>query len=384
MRLGTPGFVGSRLRESREAYGLTVTALAEMVKVSKQAMSQYEKGGDSPGPEVFERICELFQHEPHFFLRPYPNWQESPKFFRSLAAATKTARLKAEARHSWMREVINYLSESVVLPPINLPKNLPKAEDPNQLSMDQIERYASDLRLFWNLGEGPIPNLTRVMEQNGIIVLRHSLDAETLDAVSAWAMPENIPYVLLNSDKECAARSRLDLAHELGHICVHQAIQATTLNKQEMFSLIEKQAFRFGSAFLLPEKAFLEDVYSISLDALKILKRKWRVSIAMMIERLKTLEIIDQDQHRRLRIAYVSRRWTKEEPFDRELAIEQPTLIQAAFRTIVESKVQRADQIIANSGFSQHWLESLLAVPANIFQDEVKLQMKVLPFKKFG
>jgi Zn-dependent peptidase ImmA (M78 family) len=220
------------------------------------------------------------------------------------------------------------------------------------------------------------------MEQNGIIVLRHSLDAETLDAVSAWALPENIPYVLLNSDKECAARSRLDLAHELGHVCIHQAINETTLNKQELFALIEKQAFRFGSAFLLPEKAFLEDVYSISLDALKVLKRKWRVSIAMMIERLKTLEIIDPDQHRRLRIAYVSRRWTKEEPFDRELAIEQPALIQSAFRTIVESKVQRAEQISANSGFSRHWLESLLAAPAEIFRDEVKLEMKVLPFKK--
>jgi hypothetical protein len=102
----------------------------------------------------------------------------------------------------------------------------------------------------------------------------------------------------------------------------------------------------------------------------------------MMIERLKTLEIIDPDQHRRLRIAYVSRRWTKEEPFDRELAIEQPALIQSAFRTIVESKVQRAEQISANSGFSRHWLESLLAAPAEIFRDEVKLEMKVLPFKK--
>jgi len=78
----------------------------------------------------------------------------------------------------------------------------------------------------------------------------------------------------------------------------------------------------------------------------------------------------------------VSRRWTKEEPFDRELAIEQPALIQSAFRTIVESKVQRAEQISANSGFSRHWLESLLAAPAEIFRDEVKLEMKVLPFKK--
>jgi Zn-dependent peptidase ImmA (M78 family)/transcriptional regulator with XRE-family HTH domain len=382
MTPGTPGFVGRRLRESREAYGLSVTALAELVDVSKQAISRYESGEDSPRPEVFERICVLFKHEPHFLLRPYPKWIESPKFFRSLASSTKGARLKAEARHSWMREIVNYLSEFVVLPAANFPSTMPKAEDPNALSLEQVERSATGLRQFWNLGDGPVPNLTRAMEQNGIVVLRHPLDAETLDGVSAWAMPEGIPYVLLNSDKNCAARSRLDLAHELGHLCIHQAISETTLNRKEMFMLIEQQAFRFGAAFLLPEKAFLEDVYSISLDALKVLKRKWRVSIAMMIERLKNLEIIDQDQHRRLRIAYASRKWTKEEPFDRELAIEQPSLIQSAFRTIADSNVQRAEQIIANSGFSRHWLEHLLAAPTSIFEDDVKVEMKVLEFKR--
>lgn len=382
MKLGTPGFVGRRLRESREAFGLSITALADIVNVSKQAISQYEKGEDSPRPEIFERFCELFKHEPHFFLRPYPKATETPKFFRSLAASTKSARLKAAARHYWMREIINYLSEFVELPKVNLPKGLPRGDDPNMLSMEGIEQAALNLRYFWNLGEGPIPNLTRVMEQQGIIVLRHPLDADTLDAVSAWAMPENIPYVLLNSDKNCAARSRLDLAHELAHICIHQDIAEMTLNKQELFALIEQQAFRFGASFLLPEKSFLEDVYSVSLDALKVLKRKWRVSIAMMIERLKTLGIIDSDQHKRLRIQYVSRKWTKDEPFDNELPIEQPSLVQSAFRTIVKANVQSADQIIANSGFSRHWLESLLSAPSDIFQDEVAVEMKVIPFQR--
>ncbi len=191
------------------------------------------------------------------------------------------------------------------------------------------------MRAFWNLGDGPIVNVARVMENNGAIVLRHPLDADTLDALSGWAQPEGLPYVLLNSDKNCSVRSRLDLAHELGHIVLHRSVTETSLKKSELFALIESQAFRFGAAFLLPEEPFLSDLYSISLDALKVLKRKWKVSIAMMIERLKHLNVIDADQHKRLRINYVGRKWTREEPFDDEILIEEPSVVSSAFRMMV-------------------------------------------------
>ena len=220
------------------------------------------------------------------------------------------------------------------------------------------------------------------MENNGAIVLRHPLDAETLDALSGWARPENIPYVLLNSDKDCAVRSRLDLAHELGHLMLHQQITITTLHKQELFSLIEKQAFRFGASFLLPAEPFLADLYSISLDALKVLKRKWKVSIAMMIERLKHLGVIDDDQHRRLRINYVARKWTRQEPFDDEIPVEQPSVIVAAFRLLVQEKIQSVEQVSVNSGFSHHWLERLMNAPLELFSPPPTVGLKVVPIRR--
>jgi Zn-dependent peptidase ImmA (M78 family)/transcriptional regulator with XRE-family HTH domain len=381
---GTPGFVGERLRESREAMGLTMTSLADLLGVSKQAISQYEKGQDTPRAEVLDRICKLFRHEPHFFLTGPASWMEPMVvFYRSMASSTKSARQKAEARQQWMREIINYISHYIELPKPNLLNGSHFPSNPNLLAIETVEDAASRLRDHWGLGQGPITNLTRSLEHNGVIVLRHPLEADTMDALSGWCHPEGRPFVLLNSEKNCAVRSRLDLAHELGHLALHQQVAQSTLQKSEQFSLIETQAFRFGAALLLPEKPFLSDLYSISLDAMRVLKRKWKVSIAMMIERLKDLEVIDSEQHRKMRINYIARKWSKKEPFDDELTVELPSLIPTALKILLEGKVQSVEQIAAGSGFSPHWLSELLNMPAEYFNPP-QLGLKVLPFKRFG
>jgi Zn-dependent peptidase ImmA (M78 family)/DNA-binding XRE family transcriptional regulator len=378
---GTPGFIGERLRQSREAFGLTITALAELLGVTKQAVSQYEKGADSPREEVFGRICRLFHHEPHFFFRPPASLFPTTLFYRSLSAATKTARRKAETRHGWIRELVQYLGDYVDFPQVNFPADLSRL-DPTSLSMAEVERSAGALRDYWKLGEGPITNLVRVMEANGAIIVRHPLDAETLDALSGWTEPECLPYVLLNSDKDCCVRSRLDLGHELGHLVLHKKITATVLNKSEMFQLIEEQAFRFGAALLLPEHPFLDDLYSISLDAMKVLKRKWKVSVAMMIERLKHLGVIDAEQHRRLRINYVARKWTRQEPFDAEIPLEQPSVIPSSLKLLVNEGIQSVDQVSANSGFSADWLRNLMSAPPELFFPLQQVGLKVVSIRR--
>ena len=39
MKLGTPGFVGPRLREAREGRGLTAMSLAELLGITRSAIS---------------------------------------------------------------------------------------------------------------------------------------------------------------------------------------------------------------------------------------------------------------------------------------------------------------------------------------------------------
>ena len=381
MKSGVPGFVGIRLKQAREAVGLSITSLADLIGVSKQAVSQYEKGSDSPSPLIFDRIRTVLGHDYQFFLRPPVNSLiKSTCFYRSMAAATKTARTKAEMRQLWVRELVCYLSEHIELPHAKFP-DFCLPSDPTRIGMSEIEILASDLRSFWKLGSGPIANLVNVAELNGALIVRHSMDAETLDGLSEWLQPEGLPLVILNTDKNIAVRSRLDLAHELGHLVLHQSISPEQLRRSEIFDLLEAQAFRFGSALLLPEHSFLEDLYSASLDALRTLKPKWKVSIAMMIERLKHLNIITDEQHRRLRINYSTRRWNRQEPLDSEIPIEQPVFLSKAFKLLIDNKIQTPEQIISASGFGPEWIHRLLNLPVNLF-DPKQPEVKVLEFRR--
>jgi Zn-dependent peptidase ImmA (M78 family)/transcriptional regulator with XRE-family HTH domain len=381
MKAGIPGFYGVRLRQAREAMGLSITSLAALVGVSKQAVSQYELGADSPGQQVFDALRSTLRQDAHFFLRrPADSLEKDTCFYRSMAAVTKTARTKAEVWQLWVRELICYILEHVELPPCNFPP-LPSAPlEPNMLSTDQIEVLAGEVREFWKLGDGPIPNLVNTAENNGAVVVRHSLDAETLDALSQWLRPEGFPLIVLNTDKNIAGRSRLDLAHELGHMVLHRHVIESQLRRPETFRLIEDQAFRFGAALLLPEHSFLEDLYSLSLDGLLALKLKWKVSVAMMIERLRRLGTVTDDQYRRLRINYSARQWNKEEPYDDEIPIEQPSLVLRALQLMVQENMQSIDQICATTGFSRQWVEVLLNIPQDL--GPATLQPKIVEFKR--
>src|ERR1700722_2970506 len=104
--VGTPGFVGQRLAQVREARGLSGVALAELLQVDNTNISNYEKGRQSPTAAVMERMVEILKVPPAFFLRPIqPEGREF--WWRSLSSATKSARSRAKARNMWLQEIIS-------------------------------------------------------------------------------------------------------------------------------------------------------------------------------------------------------------------------------------------------------------------------------------
>jgi len=377
---GTPGFVGVRLKQAREAMGLTVTSLGQALGVTKQAVSRWEGGLDSPRPELFDRLCGILCQPAYFFMQPIDSsLLRGTRFYRSLASTTSAARQKADARNFWARETANYVLRYVEFPRVNFP--VWKIANPSALTMRDVEVWASETRRFWGLGDAPIANLLRVAENNGALVVRDYLDAETLDALSEWLEPEGIPFIVLNADKESAVRSRLDLAHELGHLILHRKVSQEELNKKALFKQIEKQAFRFGGALLLPERAFLADLYSLSLDALRALKSKWKVAIAAMIYRLADLGVLTEDQEKRFWINYARRGWKQREPLDDQLPFETPSVLPQAFQIIVDQGHDR-DQIPGSIGHGKSQIEQIANLPENFLGPSPSVQAKIIPFRK--
>jgi Zn-dependent peptidase ImmA (M78 family)/transcriptional regulator with XRE-family HTH domain len=382
LKPNTPGFIGDKLKEAREARGLNATALADLLGVSRQSISKYENGLQSPSPEVMDDICRLLRMPIGFFMhsRKRKVDEKSPVFYRSLSSATKTERLRAERRYIWLQDIFSYLWQFIDFPDVNIPSfDLP--DDPTQISSEMIEEIAVKTRRFWNLGDGPISNVTWLLENNGIIIGCYSLDTATLDAFSQFAYDR--PHIILGTDKNSAVRSRFNAAHELGHLILHRNVSCNLLKKH--LKLIEEQAHLFAGAFHFTETAFYDEVTTIDLDYFKLLKRKWKISIGAMIERAKNLGFVEAEESKSLWRSYVRRGWKKNEPLDDEIPGEEPQLLKNAFELIIDNKLQSRSDVIHKLKLDPQDIEEIAGLRPNYLKPaeviELPIRSRVKEFK---
>lgn len=374
MRVGTPGFNGARLREAREARSLTAIALSEVVGVSTQAIYHYENGRSSPGPEVLGRISAAINLPESFFLLSERKVTASKIFYRSMSSATKGARNRAERRFAWLRDIVSYLSGYVVLPESNFPE-LDVPRDPLRLSDQEIEDAAERVRKYWKMGDGPIANMVLLLENQGAIIARDELGAETLDSLSTFVERENRAYICLGTDKGTAVRWRFDAAHELGHLVLHSHLDPSLFAKPDQFKRIENQAHRFAAAFLLPMGPFSKDLYGLGLDSLRAIKPKWKVSIGMMIKRARHAELVSEDAERRLWISYNRRKWRRSEPYDDTLEVEEPRVLRRAFELLFDRGEQTPADAVARLALSAMDVETLSGLPSGYLAEHSRVAL---------
>jgi Zn-dependent peptidase ImmA (M78 family)/DNA-binding XRE family transcriptional regulator len=368
MKPGTPGFFGAKLVAAREARAMTQVSIADLLGVSKQAVSRYELGSASPSPEVMRRITQVLNLPMHNFLaQPVARNRDAPLFFRSLSSATKTARTRAERRYDWLQDIADYLRRFVEFTPVNVP-TFDFSSDPAAISDVDIEESAIAARRFWGLGDGPISNVLWLLENNGVLVSRHALGADTLDAFSQWGDSGRTPYVILGSEKGSAVRSRFDAAHELGHLVLHKRAAKLLLYRGEIFSLVEKQSHRFAGAFLLPASTFSR-AFRPDLDELLSLKAQWKASVALMIKRASHLRLLDPEREKRLWINLTRRRWKSHEPLDDDLEPEMPRFLRRSVELLVNSRVTSPQEIPFRLGLAPTDVEDLVGLPLGYLSD---------------
>lgn len=364
------GFVGSRLREAREVRQLTAGTLAELVKVTPATISAYENGHWSPSPEVLDRITDILNYRSVFFFRPEDDPVDRARqtiFERSRSSATKSTRTRAQHHRTWLREILQYLGQFATLPAPNLPSG-----GPDWLRLDgaAIEDSARGTRRHWNLGDGPISNVTLLAEKNGIIVTMVAMNATNLDAFSTWDHADQRPYIVLGTDVPSPFRTRFNVCHELGHLILHRDVTPLEFKDQRYFRLVEAQADQFAAAFLTPSATFSVDIIAPTLDMFRTLKPRWRTSIKMMIHRAQELDIIDREEARRLYINYNRRGWNRGEPLDEASEVEKPRLVRRVFESIVENNVLERSQIVAALPFNREDIEQLASLPYGYLDDD--------------
>lgn len=368
-RGGIQGFESERLRQILAVRRLTQAQLASLVGVSPATVSKWRSGNQAPERETLKRLASVVNVTPEWFTRP-PSSKVSLPLFRSNASAHVAARAMLEARIEWAQDVALALSEFVDYPPLNLPRR--QFREPGEIAPDEIELAASECRDLWRLGRMAVQDLALAVEGAGVIVIREETGISQIEGLSAWSEELGRPLILLSADKDNGYRSRFDLAHELGHLILHRYIPRPA--ERDRHKQLEQQAHSFAGAFLLPAETFANEVRApVALDDLLLLKRRWGVSVAAIVMRLRALKILDEEGTQLL-FKRRSARWgAKSEPGDGDRPPERPRLLRRTIDLLVEQNVMPLDAIPRHIGLAAHDIEMLAGLSENYFQGKPKV-----------
>jgi Zn-dependent peptidase ImmA (M78 family) len=178
------------------------------------------------------------------------------------------------------------------------------------------QEVARAIRAAWQLPEGPIANVIRVIEDAGGIVIRQAFGTPQIDAISRW-VPGLPPLFFVNAGLP-ADRERMSLCHELGHLLMHD------MPNEQM----EMEANQFAAEFLMPERDVSPHLDRISIERLAALKPYWRVSMAALLFRATELKKVSAPSARFLWSQMNMRGLKRREPAELDLASETPTVLQ--------------------------------------------------------
>ena len=360
-------FNGEQLKKARVYRGYTVGELAELSGYQRQTISMYENGKSTPiDISVIMNLSRVLNFPPQFFTDQSVKLSSGSTYFRALLTTNKKYRNQQEQKMEFVAALYSFIQEYVDFPELNLP------EIPCDVSPEEA---AGILRKHWGLGDRPISNLIYTVEENGIIVTSFKTETDDVDAFSKMIEIEGEQryFIGYSSNKTSAARIHFDVAHELGHICLHGwSEDVESLSKGE-FKEREEQAHRFAAAFLLPESTFRRDVIAgpYSLPYYKQLKQKWKVSMAAMIRRAYTLSVISADDYQMLVRTMQRRSIWKNEPLDDVLITSEPSLLRTSVMMLLSEKVftpkEFVDELSFNFGLSLYSeeIEHLLNLPKN-------------------
>jgi Zn-dependent peptidase ImmA (M78 family)/transcriptional regulator with XRE-family HTH domain len=338
------------LRMARELRGYNQVELArEVGSVTPASLSQFENGHARPAAPTLRRLSVALRVPLAFFATPARPFSTKAVngFFRSLRSTAPRDRHRALAYVQLAYELTLELEKFVKLPEVNLPRtNLPK----RSATRNDIASAASKVREAWSIPPGPVDDLVLTLERHGIVTTRFHVGVDDVDAFSV-AFPGR-PIIVLGADKGHRDRSRFDAAHELGHLVMHSPDQAGS-------KAIESEADQFAAEFLMPEDDIKNELPSrADWPVLIKLKAKWHVSIASLIVRARTLDLMDEQAYGQAWKALSARGWRKREPGDLGPP-ENPILLQRALQVATETGVN-LDALVQRAGLPEDDIRTIL------------------------
>lgn len=316
----------TRLDLARRRRGITKGALAKAAGISPRNLNAYGRGDQEPVVLTVQRLAAAVGFPREFFYGPDLD-EPLPEgaSFRSLSRLTARQRDQALGSGALALALSDWINAHFELPDPDIPQY--QGLDP--------ETAADAVRQAWGLGERRIPNMVHLLEVHGVRVFSLAEEAATVDAYSFWR--GSMPYVFLNT-KKTAEHSRMDAAHELGHLVLHG--HGGPRGREA-----EREAYAFGSAFLMPAGSVrAEAPRGARISQLARAKSRWDVSVANLAYRMHRLGLLTDWQYRSVFIE-LNRRGREKEPTapdKKPLRQERSQVLEKVFSALRNENVSKA------------------------------------------
>lgn len=356
-------FSGQRLQLAREFRGLTQTELGKRVSASCALLSLCEAGKKkNPAPDLIDACGSVLGFEPAFFYRPLDDiFHENECNFRHRRTTPNSLKTRIRAHATMMGMVIDRLRRLFRFPALDVPR-IPAS------SAEEIEAAAEQCRRHWKLGiDAPISQIGRVLEHAGVVVVPHLVESTKVDAFSRFG---RTTIIFLNQAIPSTSRWNFDIAHECGHLVMHEGIVTGSIET-------EAAADRFASALLMPRRAFSREFRTKSFAWTHVfdLKRRWNASAAAIIRRAYDLGLIGAVGYRQSYKYMSFKGWTRSEPS--EPSFQQPELLATALDGLGKKVPQTLDELRRELQFTSQTFQDVtgLAVPP-----QKPARVDVIPF----
>lgn len=317
--------IGEVLHVLRISSGRTQAEVAEHLGITQAAFSRYENDLREPDPDALVRIADAFGVTPEFLTHN----------FRAVGAVAAHAHMRrqrtarpgdwrrVEARLNILRMHAAYIASRI---PLDAENHVPSISSESTTPV----RAAQEVRSTWRLPIGPVRSLVRWLESAGVLIFEEELHSPRIDGMSQWAGEAAV--IIINSSLP-TDRKRMTLAHELGHLVLH--------NQADSDTDVEREANEFAAEFLMPEAVIASQLTRLTLGRLSDLKAEWGVSMQALFERAHGLRKATKDDRARFYRQLNSKGWKVHEPGSDTLPPETPVLAASIGRQLADAGLTR-------------------------------------------
>ena len=299
-----------RLRLARKKAGLSMRELATRMSpsVSVQAISKYEAGKMMPSSRVLVGLGRALEVSLDFLMGGQVEGLEAVEFRRHAGTSAKD---RARAEVLLTEQLENYLAIEYILELEPSPDPFGGLRSDQIRDLEEAEDLAIRLRREWNLGFGPIPSMTGLLESKGFKLIEADLP-ERFDGLACTvkltgSRPDTEALVV--SSRVHIERRRFTLARELAQRAIRTVAELDIRHEEAMN--------RFAQALLVPGEHLRAQAgsnrHGFTYGELVRLKHMYGVPASVMLTRLREVGVVSAAALDRAFRGYL-RIWRRREP----------------------------------------------------------------------